>query len=107
MAVLPVPLVLVVNGSPESAATADDMLVALAHLADRAGARQLEIGYDDVTQPVTWWVSVYYQGTRFMVQGHPTPSSAALRMAEKLLAKAEAMNRADRRRAERQGRGRG
>jgi hypothetical protein len=73
----------------------DDVVVALADLAGRSGARDLNIGWDCPHVPaaddghscgqVTWWASVSYQGARLMVDQHHAPSVAALALAERIL----------------------
>jgi hypothetical protein len=72
-----------------------DPVFALAHLADRAGARGLEVGWSCPHTPgepdghsceqVTWAAHATYQGARVQTAGHRTPNGAALDLAEWLL----------------------
>jgi hypothetical protein len=72
-----------------------DPVLALAHLADRAGARGLEVGWTCPHTPgepdghsceqVTWAAHATYQGARVQTAGHHTPNGAALDLAERLL----------------------
>jgi len=70
-----------------------DVILAAAHLAERAGAKDFYLNHDgDPDTPdtpaedVTWWAAVTYQGARIMTDKHPSPSGAALAIAERLLA---------------------
>lgn len=66
----------------------EDAVRALADLAGRAGARDLEIGYlhDDVpVEDAGWYATAYYQGARITAEDHRSPSTAALALAERLL----------------------
>jgi hypothetical protein len=67
-----------------------DVVIAAAHLLGRAGAKDFELGHDgDPDTPgetVTWWVVATWQGMRVMTDKHPTPSGAALDIAERVLA---------------------
>lgn len=62
----------------------DDVLIACVDLAGRTGARGFEIGYTE-DDPATWYAYCAYQGARVTVEGHPTPTTAALALAERLL----------------------
>jgi hypothetical protein len=62
-----------------------DAVLALAYLADRAGARAFEIGYNGTDDAPQWWASVHYRGLRVQTEGHPQPSGAADALARKLL----------------------
>jgi hypothetical protein len=66
----------------------DDVVIACADLAGRAGASGFEIGYlhDDV--PVAeagWYAHAQYRGARITVEDHRSPTGAALALAERLL----------------------
>jgi hypothetical protein len=72
-----------------------DPVFALTHLADRAGARELEVAWtcphvpnetdDHYCLDVTWTASVTYQGAQAQTRGHRTPNGAAIALAEQLL----------------------
>jgi len=62
----------------------EDVVRAAAHLADRSGAKEFELGYTDDTPP-RWWASITFQGTKVHTDGHPTPSGAALALSERIL----------------------
>lgn len=67
----------------------DDVVLACVDLVGRAGASGFEMGYlhDDVPiEEAGWHASAQYRGTRIMVQDHRSPTSAALALAERLLA---------------------
>lgn len=67
----------------------EDVIVACADLAGRAGARGFEIGYlrDDVpTEDAGWYAVATYRGARLMTDEHRSPSAAALALAERILA---------------------
>lgn len=67
---------------------ATDAVVACAHLAERAGTREFELGYvhDDVpVEEAGWYAHVTYQGARITVQDHRSPSAAAQALAERIL----------------------
>lgn len=63
-------------------------VLALTHLADRAGARDLEVGYlhDDVPiEEAAWWARVGYQGAHLTSENHASPGDAALGLATKII----------------------
>lgn len=65
-----------------------DVIIACADLAGRAGAQHFEIGYlhDDVpVEEAGWYAQVTYRGARITTGEHPSPSGAALALAERLL----------------------
>lgn len=72
-----------------------DPVFALAHLADRAGARELEVAWTCPHVPdeadghycpdVSWAAHATYQGARVQTVGHRTPNGAAIALAEQLL----------------------
>lgn len=62
----------------------DDVLIACVDLAGRTGAKGIEIGYTEEIPP-RWYAFTTYRGARIMVQDYPTPTSAALALAERLL----------------------
>lgn len=66
-----------------------DAMVALAYLAERAGAKGVEIGYTgDPDGPMTeslWYAHVEYTGARITVENHASPTAAAQALAERLL----------------------
>lgn len=67
----------------------DDIVIACADLADRAGANGFEIGYlhDDVpVEDAGWFAHAQYRGARITVEDHRSPTGAALALAERLLA---------------------
>lgn len=66
----------------------DDVIVACADLAGRAGARSFEIGYlrEDVPpEEAGWYAQAFYRGARLGSGEHSSPSAAALTLAERLL----------------------
>jgi hypothetical protein len=73
----------------------DDVLIACTDLADRAGATSFEIGWTCPHTPdeggghhcgdETWWAIAQWKGARLMVESHPSPSGAALALAERIL----------------------
>lgn len=66
----------------------DDVIVACADLAGRAGARSFEIGYlrEDVPpEEAGWYAQATYRGAHLSSGEHATPSAAALILAERLL----------------------
>ncbi|HEY0636453.1 MAG TPA: hypothetical protein VGD67_02295 [Pseudonocardiaceae bacterium] len=78
------------DANPQLAAALNaDPVVACADLVVRAGARQFEIGYLRDGVPVDqagWHASAYYGGARLTVEEHQSPSTAALALAERILA---------------------
>lgn len=69
-----------------------DCVTAIADLAGRSGARELEIGWlRDPDEPefeklgAGWYVSVFYKGLRLTVDEQPTPAHACDGVAHKLL----------------------
>ena len=65
-----------------------DAVMACADLVGRAGARDFEIGYmhDDVpVEDAGWYAVAAYQGARIMTDGHRSPTTAAMALAERLL----------------------
>ncbi|MFI2663703.1 hypothetical protein [Micromonospora carbonacea] len=67
----------------------DDLLIACADLAGRAGAASFEIGHtgDDDTpvDQVRWYAVATYRDARLIADDHPSPTVAALALAERLL----------------------
>lgn len=66
----------------------DDVTLACTDLVGRTGARNFDIGYlhDDVPVEETgWYATAYYQGARISTDGHRSPSTAAMALAERLL----------------------
>ncbi|GIF08692.1 hypothetical protein [Actinoplanes siamensis] len=66
----------------------DDIVIACADLAGRAGATSFEIGYlhDDVpADEAGWYAHVQYRGARITAEDHRSPTGAALALAERLL----------------------
>lgn len=67
----------------------EDLVIACADLAGRAGASGFEIGYaGDEHGPVEearWYAVATYQGARLIADEHQSPSAAALALAERLL----------------------
>lgn len=68
----------------------EDAIMACVKLVDRAGASEFEIGHtgdeDGPTdEPAAWYAHAKYQGARITSDGHPTPSGAAMGLAERLL----------------------
>lgn len=77
-----------------------DVIVATAKLVERAGATEFELAWDcphvpdadgntpdghELTCPdVQWNASAQFQGTRIIREGHPSPSAAALDLAERV-----------------------
>jgi hypothetical protein len=78
-----------------SDAMAGDVVVACADLVGRAGASALELGWTCPHVPgeldghncpdVTWYATAVYKGARLTVDEHPSPTTAALALAERLL----------------------
>jgi hypothetical protein len=67
----------------------EDVILACADLAGRAGALDFEIGYVHEGVPVEdagWYAQVSYRGARIMTDEHRSPSLAAAALAERLLA---------------------
>jgi len=67
----------------------DDVVMACADLAERAGARDFEFGYVHEGVPVEeagWYAHVNFKGARVIVQDHTSPTNAAFALAQKLLA---------------------
>lgn len=62
----------------------DDVVIACVDLVKRTGATGMEIGHDE-GDPVRWHAFAVYRGARVMVEDHPTPTTAALGLAERLL----------------------
>jgi hypothetical protein len=65
-----------------------DAVIACAELADRAGARHFEFGYQREGVPMEdagWYATVSYQGARIMTDEHRSPTAAAMALAERLL----------------------
>lgn len=72
----------------------EDAITALADLAGRTGARQLQIGYlhDDVpVQEAGWYAHAQYKGARITVDDQPGPVEAADALARRLLDGAKCM----------------
>jgi hypothetical protein len=66
----------------------DDVVLACADLVDRAGAASFEIGYlhDDVPiEQAGWYAHAQYRGARITAEDQPSPTGAALALAERLL----------------------
>lgn len=66
----------------------DDILFACVDLVGRAGASDFQIGYlhDDVpVEEAGWYAYAQYKGARITVEGHRSPTGAALALAERLL----------------------
>jgi hypothetical protein len=66
----------------------EDMIVACADLAGRAGARGFEIGYtreDVLPEEAGWYARASYRGAHLDSGEHTSPSAAALTLAERLL----------------------
>lgn len=67
----------------------DDIVIACADLAGRAGAAGFEIGYaGDEHGPVDearWYAVATYRGARIIADEHRSPTAAALALAERLL----------------------
>jgi hypothetical protein len=66
-----------------------DAVVACADLAERTGANEFKIGFAHKDVPVEdagWYAQAIFRGARIMVQDHRSPSTAALALAERLLA---------------------
>jgi hypothetical protein len=61
----------------------DDVVLACVALVDRAGASRFEMGHID---EAGWYAHAQYQGARIIVDGHQSPTGAALALAERLLA---------------------
>jgi hypothetical protein len=66
-----------------------DAVVAVAHLADRAGALSFEIGYADATattvEGADWYATAHYRQGPVRVQHHHTPEEAANALAARIL----------------------
>lgn len=62
----------------------DDVLIACVDLAGRSGAEAIEVGFTEDIPP-RWYATATYRGARIMVQDLPTPTTAALALAERLL----------------------
>lgn len=54
-----------------------DAVAAACDVLGRAGATAAELGYDDDHDPVTWWMSVRWQGTRLFVDQQFDAQAAA------------------------------
>lgn len=66
----------------------DDVITACANLAERAGARNFEVGYVHEDVPVEeagWYAHVTFVGARIIAENHTSPGNAALELAQKLL----------------------
>lgn len=63
---------------------AQDLIIAAADLVDRSGGTQFEIGHTPGRKP-KWNASAYFQGSRIIVDGHATPTAAALALGERIL----------------------
>lgn len=61
-----------------------DVIIACADLVGRTGADGFDIGYSEHA-PVTWHAVAVYQGARIRSEGHASPTTAALGLAERLL----------------------
>lgn len=62
----------------------EDMVMACAHLVDRAGASGFEIGHlhDDVpVEEAGWYAVAFYQGARITADDHQSTASAGTRQA--------------------------
>lgn len=72
---------------------AADVVVACADLIGRAGGKSIEIGWACPHTPdtahncpdVTWWAQAQWNGARLIRDGHPTPDSACLALAIRVL----------------------
>lgn len=65
-----------------------DAVEAAAHLADRAGAKDFELGFIRDNVPIEeagWYAHASYQGARIFVEERRSPSEAALAFAERML----------------------
>jgi hypothetical protein len=70
----------------------EDMVMACAHLVERAGASGFEIGYlhDDVpVEEAGWYAVAFYQGARITADDHKSPALAAYALAVRLLTGAQ------------------
>lgn len=68
--------------------TAEDVVLAVADLAYRAGASGFEVGYlrDDVpVEDAGWYATAFYRGARITVDEHRSASTAAIALAERML----------------------
>jgi hypothetical protein len=66
----------------------DDMVVACADLAGRAGASEFQIGFvhDDVpSEDAGWYAHAQYRGARLTAKDHRSPTGAALALSERIL----------------------
>lgn len=66
----------------------DDIVIACADLVGRAGASGFDMGFvrDDVpVEQAGWYATAYYQGARIMVEEQPSPTAAAIALAQRLL----------------------
>lgn len=71
---------------------ATDEVMACADLVNRAGGVEFELGYlhDDVPMSEAgWYAHAKFRGTRITAEDHPSPSSAALVLAERVLSGAQ------------------
>ncbi|MEU8264449.1 hypothetical protein AB0C02_27985 [Micromonospora sp. NPDC048999] len=64
----------------------DDIVIACVDLAGRAGASGVDIGYINAAR---WYAVATYRGARIIVDGHGSPTAAALALAERLLSRAK------------------
>lgn len=62
----------------------DDIVIACVDLVGRTGAKGFEMGHDG-GDPARWHAFATYRGARIMSDNHPTPTTAALGLAERLL----------------------
>ena len=66
----------------------DDILTACAHLVDRAGGTEFELGYVHEDVPVEqagWYAHAQWRGARITSDDHTSPTNAALGLAERIL----------------------
>jgi hypothetical protein len=64
---------------------AQDILIAAADIAGRAGATGFQIGYLSDDRPGTWYAYARFRGARITVQAQPGPAEAAEALARALL----------------------
>lgn len=65
----------------------DDIVNACAHLAERSGAVEFQIGFLSEDVPL-WYAHAKYQGTRIITQNHESRTAAALALSQRLLDRA-------------------
>lgn len=73
----------------DAAALNEDAVIACADLVGRAGASDFEIGYlhDDVPiEEAGWYAVAKFKGARITTESHRSPTTAAIALAERLLA---------------------